>query len=104
MYCFVYITFKNEQEAQKIAASVVEKSLAACANIMPQITSLYRWQGATQSAAECAAVFKTESRLYDALQKEINRMHSYEVPCIAKINIEELNQSYGSWISQQLIN
>ena len=94
----VYSTFADAAEAERIAHQVIDEQLAACVNILGPCRSIYRWQGAIESADEVAAIFKTTTAGADALIARIAALHSYDVPAIAVWPIEELLESYASWV------
>ncbi len=95
----VYITCRNEKEAVKISKYLLEKRLIACSNIHP-IRSLYWWKGKIQDEKEYAIIAKTIDKNYKKIKKEISRIHSYDVPCILKINAEA-NESYERWVKKE---
>jgi periplasmic divalent cation tolerance protein len=76
----VYATFADAAEAERIARTLVEEQLAACANILGPCTSIYRWQGAVEQAGEVAALFKTRADAADRLIERLGTLHSYDVP------------------------
>jgi periplasmic divalent cation tolerance protein len=94
----VYVVFANAEEAERIGRVMVEEGLAACINILAPIRSIYRWQGAIESADEVAAIFKTSTAKVDALIARIAAMHSYEVPCIAAWPIDRILGAYAQWV------
>ena len=94
----VYAVFANADEAERIGRIVVEESLAACVNILGPVRSIYRWQGAIETADESAAIFKTTDAGVDALITRIAALHSYDVPCIASWPIEKIVGSYADWV------
>lgn len=98
---FVYVTCKDKNEAKAIASYVIEKRLAACANIFPAHESLYWWDGTVQNEEEVAMILKTTKERYQGLEKVIKDKHSYEVPCIAAISIESVNSPFLEWIGEQ---
>ncbi|MGH9496247.1 MAG: divalent-cation tolerance protein CutA, partial [Candidatus Sulfotelmatobacter sp.] len=80
----VLSTAGSEDEARKIAHHLVEQKLAACVNIIPQIESIYRWQGKVESSREWLLLIKTTAENFQALREAITELHSYDVPeCIA---------------------
>jgi periplasmic divalent cation tolerance protein len=97
----VYVTTKTREEAEKIARTVVEERLAACANILPGIQSIYRWKGKVEEASECAMILKTTRDGYAALEKRIKELHSYECPCIVATKIKEGFDPYLQWIAAE---
>ena len=96
---WVYMTCKNEAEARRLARLALEKRLAACANIFP-VSSLFWWNGAIQSSKETAVILKTRASLVRALVLELEKAHSYDVPCIDSIPFAA-NRSCAAWLASQ---
>jgi periplasmic divalent cation tolerance protein len=94
----VYAVFASEEEAERIGRQMVEERLAACVNILGSIRSIYRWQGAVETAGEGAAHFKTSHREADRLITRIASLHSYDLPCIATWPIDKILASYADWV------
>lgn len=94
----VYCVFANAEEAERIGRAVVEEGLAACINVLGPCHSIYRWQGAVETADEVPAVLKTRADTSDALIARVAGLHSYEVPCIAVWPVEKLLLSYSEWV------
>ena len=94
----VYAIFASAEEAERIGRTVVEERLAACINILPGVRSIYRWQGAVDSADEVAAVLKTTAASADGLITRIAGLHSYDVPCIVTWPIDKVLASYADWV------
>ena len=94
----VYAIFASAEEAERIGRAVIEERLAACINILPGVRSIYRWQGAIESADEVAAILKTTKSSADALIARIAALHSYDVPCIVTWPIDKALASYADWI------
>ena len=94
----VLTTAGSQEEARKIAHSLVEQRLAACVNIVPQIESIYRWQGNIENAREWLLLIKTRAPSFDAVHAMISKLHSYDLPeCIA-LPIAEGSPAYLDWI------
>jgi periplasmic divalent cation tolerance protein len=98
----VYAVFANLEEAERIGRMVVEDRLAACINILMPVRSIYRWQGAVETADEAAAIFKTSDERVDALIARIAALHSYDVPCIAVWPIDKILGSYAAWVEDSV--
>jgi len=98
-YSFVYITCGSLSEAKKIAHSVVDEKLAACANIFPSVVSIYEWDGDVQEEQECVLIFKTTEEKTELLQKKVKKMHSYTTPCIIVLPIEGGDEDFLKWIA-----
>lgn len=94
----VYCVFADSEEAERVGRAVIEEGLAACINILGPCQSIYRWQGAIETASEVPAIFKTTVEASDALIARLAAMHSYDVPCIAVWPIEKLLLSYSEWV------
>lgn len=97
---FVYVTTKNREEAVQIGTKIVEEKLAACANILDGMESIYRWQGKIETSKETVLVLKTTYSNVAKLTKRVKALHSYEVPCVVSLNIaeQEGNPDYLNWI------
>ncbi len=92
----------GEEEAARIAGSLVETRLAACVTILPRVQSVYRWQGAVERSEECLLIIKTSRSHFDRLQAEIVRLHSYEVPEVLALSVVEGAAAYLNWMDQEL--
>ena len=99
-YRIVLVTCASIAEARKIARSVVEKKLAACANILPGVESIYRWNGKVERAREVLVVIKTTARCIAELEREVKRSHSYEVPEFIVLPIAAGSRKYLAWIQE----
>jgi periplasmic divalent cation tolerance protein len=98
----VYCIFADVDEAERIGRTVVEERLAACINVMAPCRSIYRWDGAVETANEVPAILKTTSKAADALISRIVSLHSYDVPCITVWPIHELLGSYAEWVERSV--
>ncbi len=97
---FVYITVRSPEEAKKIAVDLVETQLAACANIIPGMQSVYRWKGEIAQDTETVLILKTSSPSLKALTARVKELHSYECPCVAVWSIENGYEPYLDWIRE----
>lgn len=95
----VYAVFADQAEAERIARLVVEERLAACANILAPCRSIYRWQGAVETAAEVPALFKTVRP--DALIARIAALHSYDVPAAVAWDVAAAHPAYAAWVRDE---
>lgn len=98
-HCIVTTTCQDNEEAQKIAAGLVEKKLAACVQLS-SITSVYRWQGEVHNDPEIRLVIKTTENLYKAVEEQILSTHSYDLPQIIKTPITGGLPDFLEWISE----
>ena len=96
----VFITAPNEEEAARIARSLVESRLAACVNIIHNIRSIYTWQGKIEDDAEVLMIVKTQIKRFDALAAKVRELHSYDVPEIISLPITDGSEDYLKWIKQ----
>lgn len=94
----VYAIFANAEEAERIGRAMIERDLAACINILAPCRSIYRWQGAIETAEEVPALFKTRADRLDALVSAIASMHSYDVPAITVWPITQAGPGYAEWV------
>jgi periplasmic divalent cation tolerance protein len=100
----VLTTTANEEEAGRLAHAIVESKLAACVQILPQMTSVYFWEGKVQSEPEHLLLIKTVEEKFDDLSAFIRANHSYEVPEIVAINAEKVSDEYLKWIHGVIID
>src|SRR5258708_38808170 len=98
----VLTTAGSEEEARKIARHLVEKRLAACVNISPQIESIYRWQGKVDSAREWLLLVKTTQERFAEVRDAIRKLHSYELPECVAINVEDGSSEYLQWLGESV--
>ena len=98
----VLTTAGSAAEARKIAQALVERRLAACVNIVPQIESVYRWQGKVESATEWLLVIKTQAEAFDRVRDAIQELHSYELPECVMLKVDAGSQQYLQWINDSV--
>lgn len=96
----VYAVFSSDEEARRIARTVVEERLAACANILAPCHSIYRWEGRIEEAAEVPALFKTTSLGAEILVARIAELHSYAVPAALVWPIGHSLPAYADWVAE----
>ena len=96
----IYITCKNKSEAEKIANHLLKNKLIACANIFP-INSLYKWKGKLQKDKEYVLLAKTLKSKAKEVEKEVKKIHSYDIPCIIKKEVTA-NKEYMRWIKNEV--
>jgi len=97
-YLLIYCTCPDQAMAEGIAEALVADRLAACVNIVPGITSIYRWQGEMQHDPELLLLIKTRGECYPALEARIRELHSYEVPEIIAVPLQRGSESYLAWL------
>lgn len=95
----LYCTAASVAEAEKIAEAVVGRRLAACANIIPGMRSLYWWQGKLEKGEEAVLILKTRASLADAATAAVKAAHSYSVPCVLPLPVGAGgNADYFAWL------
>lgn len=87
--------------AARIARALVEARLAACVNVLAPCQSIYRWEGAVETATETPLLIKTTRERYSALEAEVRALHPYEVPEIIALPIERGLPSYLGWVAAE---
>jgi periplasmic divalent cation tolerance protein len=98
----VLTTAASEEEAVKIARHLIEHRLAACVNIVPQITSIYRWQDKMEEIREWLLVIKTTAGAFGHVRHAIAELHSYDVPECICLSIEDGSPTYLEWIAESV--
>ena len=96
----IFITCKDEEEAEKISMRLLKKRLIACANMFP-IKSMYRWKGKIENQKETLILAKTLEKNFSKIKKEVLSLHSYKIPCILKIDAAA-NESYDDWVKESV--
>jgi periplasmic divalent cation tolerance protein len=94
----VFVTTANEENAAAIGRALVEERLAACANLVGPIRSIYRWRDAVEEASEHLLLIKTRASLFPALQARVKQLHPYEVPEIVAADIRQGSRQYLDWM------
>jgi periplasmic divalent cation tolerance protein len=95
----VLTTVGSGFDARSLAEQLVEERLAACVNVIPQLYSVYRWQGRVEQDEEQLLLIKTAADRLDALQEKLLRVHPYETPEFVVLPIEELRGPYAQWFA-----
>lgn len=94
----VFSTFPDEATARTICAALVAQGLVVCANILPPITSIYRWQGELKEEGEILAILKLPTEGFSALEEKLTALHPYDVPEIVAIPVAAVNAMYLAWV------
>ena len=98
----VLVMGSDSEECRKIARALIEKKLAACVNVTNPVLSIYRWEGKIVDEQECMMIIKTSRCLFEELQSEICRLHSYTTPEIVCLPIVEGLANYLHWLGENL--
>ena len=100
----VFTTVSNLNEAESLAGRIVEEKLAGCVQILPQMTSVYVWEGEIQKETEHLMLIKTVPEKYGELEKLITEKHSYTVPEIVAVESTNVAEPYRKWLEELTIN
>ncbi len=95
---FLYVTFPNQKVAKKISQMLIKQKLIACANIVPKMTSIYMWNNKMEASSECLALLKTTKSKAQKTEAFILQNHPYKTPCVARIDIKQINKAYKRWL------
>jgi periplasmic divalent cation tolerance protein len=96
--CIVLMTAPSADVAARVGRTLVEERLAACANIVPAVRSIYAWQGAICDEGEVLCIIKTRRALFDSLRDRISALHPYEVPEIVAVDPSAVSEAYARWV------
>jgi periplasmic divalent cation tolerance protein len=96
----VIVTARNARECARIARHLLDQRLIACANLMPQVRSLYHWKGTIADEKECWMILKSTRELFPALRAEVEKLHSYDVPEVIALPIIDGSANYLDWIAE----
>lgn len=97
---FAYITCPSLAEAERLGRALVEERLAACVNLLPGMRSLYRWQGAIESADEVVLIAKTLRTRAGALTRRVIALHPYSCPCVVLLPVTGGSAPYLRWLAE----
>ena len=101
-YRWIYTTWPDAALARAAAQTLVEEGLCACANILPGMMSVYRWEGAVETASEAVMILKTTAAMAPALIERLTTLHPYDEPCALALEIDAAASAPGflAWINQ----
>jgi periplasmic divalent cation tolerance protein len=94
----VFVTCESREQAEKIAETVVAEHLAACVNLLPGVRSCYTWEEKLTWSDEVLCLIKTQRSRFDQLQDRIKSLHSYSVPEIVAVPVEDIFDRYADWV------
>jgi periplasmic divalent cation tolerance protein len=98
---WVYVTASCEEEAVRLARVAVEERLAACANVLGSVRSIYRWEEELRDESEAAFILKTTDERFGALEERLRALHSYESPCILSFSASGGSEAFRSWVREE---
>lgn len=94
----LYVTFASKEEAVYVADELIKRQLIRCANILPEMLSVYEWEEKVQKETEVIGIFKTSDAKLELAIKHIEALHSYECPCIMALPIKQGNSAFLEWV------
>jgi periplasmic divalent cation tolerance protein len=98
----LYVTCTDHDEALRIARTLVDEKLIACANILAPHTAVYRWEGKVETGPETAMIMKTSSDKTARVTERIKRLHSYDVPCVVAWPVADGNPDFLTWVQDEV--
>ncbi len=98
----VFMTAANREEAARLAQMLVEKRLAACVQILPEIESHYWWRGQVERQPEVLLIAKTTAARFEELEKEVIAIHSYKTPEIVAFPVSAVSKPYLEWLNTNI--
>ncbi|MCL0049761.1 divalent-cation tolerance protein CutA [Peptococcaceae bacterium] len=101
-YIQVFTTTEKEEDAKKIAKTIVEERLAACVQILGPITSTYWWKESIETSKEWLLFIKSKKSMYEELEKAIKSIHPYQVPEIIAVPVTAGSKDYLGWLKKEL--
>lgn len=99
---YIFWSASNEEEARKVIHLLIDEKLIACASIIPNIRSIYRWEGKIEESIEVKVILKTKQGHFHSISEKIRDHCSYDVPEITQIDISIVAPSYFSWLSKNV--
>ncbi len=98
----IYITTSSIEEAKTLSKILLDKKLIACSNILPEMNSFYSWDGKVESSNESVLMLKSFQEKYSAIEEVVLANHSYEIPCLLTLKLENVNKQYLDWMKSQV--
>jgi len=99
--CVALTTCPDEGTARRIASALVDERLAACVNIVPDVTSVYRWEGAVETAPECLLLVKTRRERLEDVRRRLEELHPYHLPEFVALPVEGGSSAYLRWVVEE---
>lgn len=100
-YCLAYMTAASVEQAKAIGRVLVEERLAACVNVIPGMTAIYRWEGAVEEDGEAVLIAKTRAESFEALTARVEALHDYDNPSVIRLDIAAGRQPFLDWIAKE---
>ncbi len=97
----IYATFPSTEDAEIIGSKLIEERLAACINIIPQIVSIYEWDGQRQRDTECGMLIKSRKGLKSDIIARVHQLHPYDTPALLALDIDGGSENFIAWLNSQ---
>lgn len=101
-YSMAFVTVPNKEVGEKLASELVDKQLAACVNMIPGLTSIYKWEGKIEKDSELLLMIKTKTELIDEISEYVRKNHPYDVAEVISSKIDNGNPPYLKWIGESV--
>jgi periplasmic divalent cation tolerance protein len=101
-FALLLVTVPSESDARLLATDMVEEGLAGCVNVIPNLTSIYRWKDELQTETEALLMIKTTRAAVPALESWILKNHPYDIPEFVIVPIESVTEAYGQWLARNI--
>ena len=101
-FIMIITTVNSDSAAKKIAQALIEEKLAACVNIIPSVTSIFRWEGKVSTESELILIAKSKEKLFDEIKDKILSLHPYKLPEIITVPIVDGSKEYLKWVEDEL--
>ena len=101
-FIMIITTVNSDSAAKKIAQALIEEKLAACVNIIPSVTSIFRWEGKVSTESELILIAKSKKKLFDEIKDKILSLHPYKLPEIITVPIVDGSKEYLKWVEDEL--
>jgi periplasmic divalent cation tolerance protein len=98
---FVVTTVDGMGAAERLVHSLLDEGLIACGNLLPGVTSIYRWEGAVERAPEVVVLLKTRATLVEPLFARAAELHPYELPELVALPVQTVSHAYSAWVRQE---
>jgi len=98
----VFLTAASSSEAKLLAAALINGRFASCVQILPQVESVYRWEGKVRYEGEVLLFVKTTANKFEELEREVRRLHSYQVPEILAVPVMLISEPHLNWLTEHL--
>ena len=101
-FIIIYVTAKDSKQAKNIAQKIIQEKRAACVNIVPNVQSVYRWNGKVETSKEVLMIIKSQKSNFSKIADLVTQNHSYELPEIIAVPIVDGSKKYLKWIKESL--